>query len=432
MCTDLLRSIPGRREVYAGLWDNKKVIVKIFSHKIWAKRHLKREWRGLKILQERGLSLPEPLFAGRTEDGYPVLVTEKIAGSLTALEIFSEAANERAKLHLLVLVCRELARQHNKGVLQRDLHLGNFLLQGDKVFALDAGQMRFFSRPIGRRKSISELALPASCLAADDTESMARLCEEYFKVRNWRFNKQGERLLQKQIPVRREKAIRKGLKKCLRTSKRYLRIRSGEYLAVFDKGFCQGAEPLEFIEQIDGLMKKGQILKDGRTSYVSCVRWKGKEIVVKRYNHKGFIHSLCHTIKKSRAKRGWLNGHRLGMLNIATPRPLAYIEQRRGKLVWKSYLVTEYADGQNLYNFLRDDNVTEQQRSRVIDQIGKLLTRLGEHKITHSDLKHSNILVTKDGPVLTDLDAMRTHRYKWLYKIYHIKDAACLAAMRGA
>jgi tRNA A-37 threonylcarbamoyl transferase component Bud32 len=430
ICTELLRSISGRREVYAGLWDNKKVIVKIFLHKMRGRQHLKREWRGLKLLQERGLNVPELLFAGRTENGNPAIVTEEIEDSLTALEVFNKAANEGAKLNLLILVCRKLARQHDKGVLQKDLHLGNFLLQGDKVFALDAGQMRFFSRPTGRRKSISELALLASYLPAGDTQSRARFCEEYFKVRNWRFNKEDEMLLQKQIPLRRKEVIRKGLKKCLRTSKRYIRVKADRYLAVFDKDFCKGAEPLEFIEQVDTLMDNGRVLKRGGTCYVSCVKWNGKKIVVKRYNHRGIIHSLRHTIRKSRARRGWLNGHRLIMLNIATPRPLAYIERRRSKLVWKSYLVTEYVDGQNLHNFLRDDTVTEQQRSKAIDQIGKVLTRLGEHKITHNDLKQSNILITKDRPVLTDLDAMRVHKCKWSYKIYHIKDATRVAAMR--
>ena len=59
------------------------------------------------------------------------------------------------------------------------------------------------------------------------------------------------------------------------------------------------------------------------------------DVVVKRYNHKGFTHSLRHTIKKSRAHRGWLHGHRLVMLDIATPKPLAYIEQIKEKLIWK-------------------------------------------------------------------------------------------------
>ncbi|MHC4158195.1 MAG: lipopolysaccharide kinase InaA family protein [Planctomycetota bacterium] len=404
----------------------------MFSDRFSARRHLKREWRGLSILRERGLNLPEPFFTGQTEDGYLAVVLEKIAGSSTALDFFNEAKDETAKLDLLILVCRELARQHDKGVLQKDLHLGNFLMQEDKVFALDAGQMQFFTHPIARERSISELALLASYLSADDTESMAKLYEEYFKVRNWRFGKQDERLFKKQLSVRREKAIKKGLKKCLRTSKRYLRIKSGRYLAVFDKSFCRGAEPFDFVEQIDELMDSGHILKDGNTCYVSHFAWNNRDIAAKRYNHKGFVHSLRHTIKRSRAHRGWLHGHRLGMLDIASPKPVAYIEQHRGMLVWKSYLVTEYVEGQKLYDFLRDDSVTEQQRSKAAGQIKKLLNQLGEHKISHSDLKHSNILVTENGPVLTDLDAMKIHKYEWLYKVYHAKDAARLLSMNEA
>lgn len=212
------------------------------------------------------------------------------------------------------------------------------------------------------------------------------------------------------------------LKKYLRTSQRYLQIKDGRYIAVFDRDFCQDAEPLELIEKIDTLMDKGRILKNDDTCYVSRLTWNSKDVVVKRYNHKGFIHSLRHTIKRSRARRNWLHGHRLGMLNIATPRPLAYIEQRRGLLVWQSYLVTEYVKGRELKDFLRDDKTSEKKRSIVSGQVAELLDSLSDHKITHGDLKHSNILITESGPVLTDLDAMRVHRWDWIYKIRKAKD----------
>ena len=212
------------------------------------------------------------------------------------------------------------------------------------------------------------------------------------------------------------------LKKCLRTSKRHLQIKAGSYIAMFDRGFCQDVESLDFIEKIDTLMDKGQILKNDDTSYVSHLTWNSKDVVVKRYNHKGFIHSLRHTIKRSRARRNWLHGHRLGMLNIATPRPLAYIEQRRGLLVWQSYLVTEYVKGQKLYDFLRDDNVAEQRQLKSIQQVMKLLDKLWRYHITHGDLKHTNILITENGPVLTDLDATIVHRWGLLYRNKRAKD----------
>jgi tRNA A-37 threonylcarbamoyl transferase component Bud32 len=425
-CTALLRAIPGRREVYDALWDGRGVIVKVFSHKISAKRHLKREWRGLSLLQRRGLSSPAPLFYGRTEDGQWAVVVEKIANMSTVLDVLGETTDEAKKLRLLALVCKELAKQHNKGVLQKDLHLGNFLLGDDKVFAIDLGQMRFFSRQIGRKESISQLASLMGYLSVGDTKSIAELCEAYAQGRGWCFGRSDEALLQKQLSAHRKKGVNKGLKKCLRTSKRHLRIKSRRYVAVFERCFCRGAEPLDFVEQIDALMDEGRILKNGNTCYVSGITWNGREVVVKRYNHKGFIHSLRHTIKGTRARRGWLNGHRLGMLNIATPKPLAYIERRRGLLIWESYLITEYVEGQKLYDFLRDSNVTEEERLKVTEQIKELLERLGKHRITHGDLKHSNILITDTGPVLIDLDAIKFHWWRWLFEIKRNKDLVCL------
>ena len=420
-CTKLLRTIPGRRQVYEAVWNGQSVIVKLFSHITSARRHLKREWRGLRELQRRQLSSPEPLFYGKTENGDWAIVMEKIVGSSTALEVFNEKTDLEEKLDLLILVCRELAKQHQKGVLQKDLHLGNFLVAGD-LFAVDPGRMKFLSREPTRKESISQLASLAACLPEDHTESIRRLCEEYASARNWHFDKPDEAMLWKQLTVQKKTAVKKGLKKCLRTSKRYLKLKADRYLAVFGRDFCQGADPLDFIKQIDMLMNEGQILKNGNTCYVSHLRWNGKDVVVKRYNNKGLVHSVRHTIKRSRARRGWLHGHRLGMLNIPTPKPLAYIEQRRGPLVWTSYLATEYIEGKNLYSFLTDDSVTEPQRCGVVEQIEELLDKLGKYRIVHGDLKRPNILITANGVTLTDLDAMRVHKWNWTYRIRQHKD----------
>jgi len=201
-----------------------------------------------------------------------------------------------------------------------------------------------------------------------------------------------------------------------------MRIKTGVYIAELDRDFCAGAEPRDFIEQVDMLMDSGQILKKGDAIYVSHIAWNNKNIAVKRYDHKGFIHSLRHTIKKSRARKGWLYGHLLGALNIATPRALAYIEQRKGLLIWQSYLVTEYVEGQKLWHFLRDDDITEQQKLDEIHQVVTLLDKLWKYRITHGDLKHTNVLITQNGPVLIDLDGMMVHKLELLYRNKRAKD----------
>ncbi len=420
-CISVLRSVPGRREVYDALWNDKPVIAKVFYHKISARRHLKREWRGLSLLQERRLDAPRALLRGQTEDDRWVLVLEKIPDTVTAVDAFDKMTDKEQRLNLLSAACRQVAMQNEKGVLQKDLHLGNFLLKNSKFYALDAAQMIFLQRTLTKCESISQLAFLASYFA-DDDESVKKLGNDYFNARKQKFEQSDHELLQREIARLQKKYIRKSLKKSLRTGKRFLRITSEGCIAVFEREFCQGAEPADLIKQIDSLMDEGQVLKRGNTCYVSRIKWNGKDIVIKRYNHKGLIHSLRHTIKGSRARRCWLYAHRLLMLGIATPKPLAFIEEHRGLLLWKSYLVTEYTEGTRLHEFLKNTSVSEQKRLDVLEQFKKILHTLTRNKITHGDLKLSNILIAKDRIFLTDIDGVNFHIWGWTHKLRQQKD----------
>ena len=214
----------------------------------------------------------------------------------------------------------------------------------------------------------------------------------------------------------------RGLKSYLPTRARRLRTEAGTYVAEFDRDFCADITLSDLTEQIDALLHDGQVIKNGDTCHVSRLVWNHKDVVVKRYNHKGVVHSLRHTIKKSRARKAWLHAQRLQALNVATPRPVAYIERHKGLLVWQSYLVTEYVEGRMLWNFLRDDDINEQQRLNGIRQVVEMLDRLWQHHITHGDLKHTNVLITENGPVLTDLDGVIFHNWGPLYRNKQAKD----------
>jgi len=58
-----------------------------------------------------------------------------------------------------------------------------------------------------------------------------------------------------------------------------------------------------------------------------------------------------------------------------------HINQRRGLLTWKLYLITEYVEGQMLYDFLRNRNVSGEKRPIVAQQVAELLDKLGKHRI---------------------------------------------------
>jgi tRNA A-37 threonylcarbamoyl transferase component Bud32 len=409
------------------------------KHLVRASR-AKRAFNATKMLAENGFGAPAIVAMGERKPGLfhtrNFLVTLEVEGAKQIHQLVADRSENltkeqlRDKRELIGALGQTIGRMHTKDIFHGDLRLGNVLARqesnGWQFFFLDNERTKKFRRLPVRLclKNLVQLNMFRSATMSN-TDRM-RFFKKYL-TENGKSKEEGKALIHKVVEktkrrLSKRRELKKGLKKCLRTNEKYLRIKTGKYLTVFDRYFCQGAEPLDFIKQADAMMDDGRILKNGDTCYVSRLTWNGKDVAVKRYNHKGFIHSLRHTIKKSRAHRGWLHGHWLGMLNIATPRPLAYIEQRRGTLVWKSYLVTQYVRGRTLHNLLKDSSASKEQRAKVTQEFKELLDRLGKYRISHGDLKHTNILITENGPVLTDLDGMKTHRCGWLYKISHTRD----------
>ena len=200
---------------------------------------------------------------------------------------------------------------------------------------------------------------------------------------------------------------------CTGAGRQTLQLAISGYRGIFDRRFAGAALMPEFVRAVDALMQKGQVLKNDDVSFVSRVLWNGQDAVVKRYNHRGLWHSFRHTLKGSRAKRNWRHAHRLVALKIATPEPLAYVDQYRGLLLWQSYFVARFVPGPQVHELLRDASVAETQKQRVHDQVLDLLRRMAERGISHGDMKHTNILYDGTGVVLTDLDAMRIGGTRW-------------------
>jgi len=206
---------------------------------------------------------------------------------------------------------------------------------------------------------------------------------------------------------------------------RYERIKKGSFYAVLDKKFCEPEQFCQFMDNIDQKMAKGRIVKnleDSRSTYISCLDFNGLGLIVKRYNYRGVVHSFRHTIKRSRARRNWSYIHRLEKLNIPGPRALAYVEIYWGPFIKKSYFISEHISAQNLHDFLRSPNTSNQQLSDAVGKVAHLIRRMGECKIFHGDLKLENILLAEDRAIIVDLDSMRFHRWSFVYKFWRARD----------
>lgn len=398
------------------IWDPFKYLVR--------GSRAKRAFKATLMIAENGFEAPAVVAMGECRSGIFLtenfLVTLEVENAKQIYQVIPEGLKTltkeqlQSKRDLILTFGRTVGRMHAKGVFHGDLKTVNVLARQEKTgwrfcFIDNERTRKFLTLP--RRLRLKNLVQLNMCQSACLTNSdRMRFFKAYLS----------------ENPGIRDNWKRWARKIVARTNRRLL-IKTGEHVAAFDTDFCLQGEPLDLIRRIDTLMDEGQVIKDDHTCSVSRLTWNGRDIVIKRYNHKGFIHSLRHTIKRSRARRGWSHASQLRKLGITVPRPLAYVEQCNGPLVWKSYVVTEYVEGRELHDFLRDTKVTQERRSKVTQQVVELLDTMGKHMITHGDLKHSNILIAEGGPILTDLDGVTMHRWRWTYKIRRAKDLKRLA-----
>ena len=420
-CTRVLRTIKGRRTVYEGLFDGKPVIIKCFTSALHGKRHFKKEIDGLKKLTLRKIKTAQILAAGKNETGHYVLVLEKINNAIDVFSFLESTDDSKNTQPIFQAVFACVAQMHTAGVLQRDLHTGNFLWDGETIYALDPAEMKFSKNPLEKMTSFQQLAVLLASLPTAFWPNKTELLKTYFQSRQWQAEPSAMGVIEELEEQQRNSLIRRILRKTLRTSKRYIKAKHGPYCGIFLRELFSGQNPVDFIETVDKLMAAGVILKNGNTSFVSRIQLNGHDVVVKRYNHKGFWHSLRHTLKGSRAKKCWLFGHRLKEFNIATAKPVGFLEQRKLGLVWQSYILNEFIDGQNIQESLNRSDTPDDIKKEISRKTQDMLDNLAHFKMTHGDLKSSNILIHKNTPVLIDLDSMKLHRNRFLLRLYQQK-----------
>jgi tRNA A-37 threonylcarbamoyl transferase component Bud32 len=140
-----------------------------------------------------------------------------------------------------------------------------------------------------------------------------------------------------------------------------------------------------------------RVLKDGRTVKAGVVHLKGGErIFLKRYNRKGVFHTFKNIFRASRAQRVWKTGYGLELRGLYVPRPVAYMEERRFRILRRSYVVSEFLSGTvKLNEFIgqRYRVMSDDERAEVISALGREIGRMHRFGWFHGDLKWNNILV---------------------------------------
>ncbi|WP_312976221.1 lipopolysaccharide kinase InaA family protein [Stutzerimonas nitrititolerans] len=419
-----LRVLPGQRYVGKALWQGREVLAKLLVGSK-AERHFERERRGARLLAEQGMTTPALLAEGLAKGQGGWLLFDYLAGAESLEQAWREVARQPmlsdAQQGVLGEALGAIAQLHAKGLWQSDLHLENLLRHEGKLHLIDGGgvQAQTPGQPLERDKVLANLGVFFAQLPARLEPHIEELLVHYLLV-NGEHALPLEALLREIASVRRWR-LRDYLGKLGRDCSLFNVSRRFSQLRIVRRE----DEPAlhELLAAPDVAVETGRALKLGGSSTVALIEQGGRRLVIKRYNIKGVGHWLRRCWRPSRAWHSWVEGNRLMFLDIATPRPLAVLELRWLGLRRRSYLVTEYGSGEDIATRFQPylSSPPPEIELLALDQLFAALLR---ERISHGDMKGTNLLWEQGRWALIDLDAVQQHGSDARFARAYAKDRA--------
>jgi tRNA A-37 threonylcarbamoyl transferase component Bud32 len=410
LCEQVLRIVPGRRLVAFATWNDQDVVAKLFYGGD-AKRHVQNDIDGIEILQNANVPSPKILYKGSAHKSrIQVILFEKIEESVN-LDSIWQKRDEYLEVEVLMRSFTiELATQHVLGILQRDLHLNNFLVTDKRIYTLDGGAITQFENPLDKKTSLENLGLFFAQLGVGTELLQADLFQTYVKSRGWLVKKADTDILEAAIKTSLQDRWRRYQRKIFRNCTAFKRVDRLFKSMVYDREY-QTPAFLNVLQYPDKIFTDPNtvILKNGRSTTVAKITIDNREMVIKRYNIKNVTHWLRRCLRETRAQGSWRLAQRLQLFGVATAKPIAYLDQHILGLRSKSYFLMEYLPGPHCGEYFSDDQTEKSRLEFIAKRILELFDRLSKLHLTHGDLKMTNIIIHKDQPKFIDLDGMSEH-----------------------
>lgn len=405
-----LRALPNRRAVFKAQWKGQYVVAKIFMGK-HRQRDFHREQQGIAALGKANIKTPNLLAKGvLVKDEGNVLLIEFLEPAHSLSDAWNKTHNQEAREFLLEEVVTIIAKQHQAGLTQHDIHLSNFLLAHNAIYTIDGGGVDIMQPPtsVDNNKAVNNLGLFFAQWPPKFDEFIEKALHAYNQERQTHFT------ITQLITCtyqQRQKRLRHFLKKIYRECSEFVCQQSWREFRVVRRDMITPGmmQWLDSLDDIIAATDKPAKIKNGESSVVTHLEHEGHFFIVKRYNIKGFWHAVSRCLRPSRAWVSWRNGNLLRFLDINTPLPVALIEKRYGPLRKVSYIVTQAIDGLPL-------DKAVQTNVACIPQVAQLIEQLAIVKISHGDMKASNFMVDTKGAYLIDLDATKQHHSAWFFK----------------
>ena len=380
---EVLRWLPRARLTAMVEHEDKTCVLKLFSGPR-ARPHFLRERAGVQAFI--AAEVPTPALIAEHDGPEPWLLFERVD------EVAEPGADHVRGLSELV------GKLHRAGYAHGDLHLGNFLASGERVWAVDGDGVR--RAKLDRTRRINELAVllvqyPVPD-APSEAEALAGYCAGFGEGRV----EEELAALRRAVVVARKHRVSRYLQKTVRPCTEFFVARqAGQQL------YCRRSDLAWFetcVAELDASFGgDAQVLKPGRSASVVRVDVADRSVIIKRYNVKGFWHRVRRVFKK-RGRNAWRNALMLEFLGLPTARAIGLVE--RGSAIWpaESYLVLEDCGDKHL-----GDAIASGTDASHLEDLVDLMRWLKVADLSHGDFKATNILLSSGRPVLIDVDAVK-------------------------
>jgi hypothetical protein len=187
--------------------------------------------------------------------------------------------------------------------------------------------------------------------------------------------------------------------------------RSQARVAHCDASLPKGLAELLWREP-NALVDRGEPLRCVGARRTVRLQWGSQRFVLKHYVEPTRRHALKQAVQPSRAWSTWSAVHRLANAGIATPRPVACVENRWACFRGDSFLMYPYVEGRTVRSYFARQEPAAQSTNEILwRQLNELWHRLRQLRVSLADTNLGNFIVAPDGQLwVIDLDKARFHR----------------------
>lgn len=149
------------------------------------------------------------------------------------------------------------------------------------------------------------------------------------------------------------------------------------------------------------------VLKNDRTTTVVKHHCEQGNVILKRYNSRNRWHKIKRAFRKSRARRCWKMSYEFKRSGLNVSPPIMMFENRYGFIRANAYFANQYLQGEELLSAL--PNMDKEEQLKVKQAVENAFKKLQNARISHGDMKATNLLWVNGELFFIDLDASKKH-----------------------